>query len=90
MEPNQTNPSQENSPIPQGIPTGVFVSNNQPSAQIPVQNTVQQPIPVVPETVQVPTQPISASVPPTSVAEPSASVVVPEQSTEGPLDRIFK
>ncbi|GEM_PF-2538276 len=39
MEPNQTNPSPENSGIPQGIPTGVSVPNNQPSAQ----NTVQQP-----------------------------------------------
>jgi hypothetical protein len=29
MEPNQTNPSPDNSGIPQGIPTGVFVPNNQ-------------------------------------------------------------
>lgn len=39
MEPNQTNPSPENSGIPQGIPTGVFVPNNQTPTpqQAPVQ-----------------------------------------------------
>ena len=39
MEPTQTNPSPETSGIPQGIPTGVFVPNN----QTPAPNTVQQP-----------------------------------------------
>lgn len=50
MESNQFNPSTENAWIPQGIPTGVFVPNNQSSvtADKSVQNTVQQPIePVV-------------------------------------------
>jgi len=41
MEPNQTNPSPENSGIPQGIPTGVFVPNNQVvTPQTPVQTPV--------------------------------------------------
>ncbi len=46
MEPNQiANPSQEASGIPQGIPTGVFVPNN----QIPVQaSAVSSQIPVAP------------------------------------------
>lgn len=44
MEPNQVYPSPDNSWIPQGIPTGVFVPNNQTpaTADKPVQNTVQQ------------------------------------------------
>lgn len=36
MEPNQVNPSPENQGIPQGIPTGVFVPNNQTPVQTPV------------------------------------------------------
>jgi len=90
MEPNQTNPSQDNSAIPQGIPTGVFVSNNQVSAQTSVQNTVQQPIPAASEIVQTPIQPIPVSVSPTPVVEQPGSVATPAQPTEGPLDRIFK
>jgi len=76
MEPNQAvNPSAENTWIPQGIPTGVFVPNNQTPAQTPVtqpvQNTIQQPTtPVVPGT------PIQAQ---TSLAP-----------KEGPLDKILK
>lgn len=41
MEPNQVNPSPENWGIPQGIPTGVFVPNNQVSAKAP---TVESPV----------------------------------------------
>jgi len=63
MEPNQLNPSPDNLGIPQGIPTGVFVSNNQP----PVQNIVQQPIETSPvqapvTQVQVPVTQVQAPV----------------------------
>ena len=50
MDINQTNPSPDTSDIPQGIPTGVFVANNQPSQQVvtdaPVVSTPQivQPV----------------------------------------------
>ena len=49
MEPNQTNPSPENSGIPQGIPTGVFVPNNQQPAavQTPTVQSSVEPVPVV-------------------------------------------
>ena len=46
MEPNQTNVAPQTSEIPQGIPTGVFVPNNQMSTaqsnqtQIPAQAQV--------------------------------------------------
>ena len=45
MEPNQTNVSPKNWGIPQGIPTGVFVPNNQtPMTTAPVQEaTLQTP-----------------------------------------------
>jgi hypothetical protein len=56
MEPNQVNPSPENLGIPQGIPTGVFVPNNQvPTVQAPnmaqasvVAPSVQAPVVQVP------------------------------------------
>jgi len=61
MEPNQTIPSPDNSWIPQGIPTGVFVPNNQvpvqtqvSTTQIPVETPVQQP------SIQTTTAPIMA------------------------------
>lgn len=75
MEPNQaTIPSPDNSWIPQGIPTGVFVPNNQP-----VPNTVQQAEPVA----AVPTAPVvDSSVAPVT---PAAPVV----SGPGTLDKIF-
>lgn len=76
MEPNQVaNPSPETSGIPQGIPTGVFVPNNQIPAQTPVAE-----VPVVQS--QAPVAPVSAPVPPVPV--PTA------QATEGALDKVFK
>lgn len=95
MEPNQTNTSPEIAGIPEGIPTGVFVPNNQVpvTTDIPVQNVV-------------PTVPVQAPVVTPTVAQPvaveSTPVVSPvvEQSTvaqlpvgqpvEWPLDKIFK
>lgn len=46
MEPNQVNPSPENQGIPQGIPTGVFVPNNQVSVQTPVAATSSAQVPL--------------------------------------------
>lgn len=46
MEPNQVNLSPENWWIPQGIPTWVFVPNNQ---SVPVQETVQPAVVASPE-----------------------------------------
>jgi len=80
MEPNQLNPSPDNLGIPQGIPTGVFVSNNQP----PVQNIVQQPIETSP--VQAPVTQVQAPV--AQVQVPVTQVQVPVW--EGALDKIFK
>lgn len=76
MEPNQTNPSPETSGIPQGIPTGVFVPNNQApaTADKPVQNTVQQ---------------AAAPVMPTAQA-PVAPAVAPVPAKEGPLDKFLQ
>jgi len=68
MEPNQTNPSPDNSGIPQGIPTGVFVPNNQTPAQTqvqaPAQNTVQPAVqaPVAPASAPT-NQPVSTAAP---------------------------
>ncbi|MCX6823718.1 MAG: hypothetical protein NT085_01185 [candidate division SR1 bacterium] len=75
MEPNQVNPSPENAGIPQGIPTGVFVANNQVPAQTSVQNTVSVE----------PTQ-ASTGTPVVSQAAPVAKV----QPSEGALDNILK
>ncbi len=83
MEPTQANPSPETAWIPQGIPTGVFVPNNQVSAQTPVQDTVQ----TAPEVAQTPVQPASAEQVAPTQSTPAAT---PAQPTEGPLDRIFK
>ena len=82
MEPNQVNPSPENAWIPQGIPTGVFVANNQVPvttdklAQTPVQNTVSAvptPAPVV-----------------TPVAPQAAAPITTAKPSEGALDKILK
>lgn len=75
MEPNQAvNPSSEASGIPQGIPTGVFVANNQVPAQTP---TVEAPV----TQSQAPVVPVSVPVSPVPV--PTA------QATEGALDKVF-
>ena len=80
MEPNQVNPSPENAWIPQGIPTGVFVANNQVPAQTPVQNTVSA------EPIQAP---VVTPVPETQA--PVAQVVAPAgPAKEGPLDKVLK
>lgn len=91
MEPNQVNPSPENAWIPQGIPTGVFVANNQVPAQTsamadkPVQNTIPTEPTQVP--VVTPVTETQASVTQASVTQ----VVVPSwPAKEGPLDKVFK
>ncbi|HMS90871.1 MAG TPA: hypothetical protein PKC87_01500 [Candidatus Absconditabacterales bacterium] len=53
MEPNQSNPSPENQGIPQGIPTGVFVPNNQVPVQTPV-TTNNSPETTTPQIVEGP------------------------------------
>ena len=90
MEPNQVNPSPENTWIPQGIPTGVFVANNQvpvttdKPAQTPVQNTVST------EPIQAPVvTPVVEPVTPQAVSVPAAPVAT-VQPSEGALDKIFK
>lgn len=81
MESNQVNPSPENAWIPQGIPTGVFVANNQvpvttdKPAQTPVQNTVSA----------VPTQ-----APVVTPVAPQVTSVPATQPSEGALDKMLK
>lgn len=79
MEPNQTNPSPENSGIPQGIPTGVFVPNN----QTPVQNIPQQSVE------QVQTVPVVDTTVVSAPASAPAAEAIPAPAKEGALDRIF-
>lgn len=54
MEPNQVNPSPGNQGIPQGIPTGVFVPNNQAPVQAPVAASVSPELTAV----QTPASPV--------------------------------
>lgn len=87
MEPNQANISPEIPGIPEGIPTWVFVPNNQSSVvvDIPVQNTASS----TPIQTSVATPVIEQSVSPVQSpiiwTQPTVS-----QISEGPLDKIFK